>query len=118
MLPIFLILLISYTTYWVNTKDLESRVTISIVCLLSLIAYNFIIDEDLPKLGYLTFMDNFILLSYVFAGLPTIQSVFSKYFLENNKNETSKYLDSYAKIYLPPSYLMSLVYLIYTYDIF
>ena len=32
-------------------RELESRLTITIVCLLSLIAYNFVIDSELPKLG-------------------------------------------------------------------
>ena len=31
-------------------RELESKLTITIVCLLSLIAYNFVIDKDLPKL--------------------------------------------------------------------
>ena len=44
-------------------SQLEAKVNVTIVCLLSLIAYNFIIDEDLPKLAYLTFLDVFILLS-------------------------------------------------------
>lgn len=49
MLPIIFLLLISWSVFWIDPKDLESRVTVSIVCLLSLIAYNFVIDNDLPK---------------------------------------------------------------------
>ena len=68
MLPIIFLLVVSWSTFWINPKELESRVTVSIVCLLSLIAYNFVIDNDLPKLGYLTFMDKFVLTTYIFAG--------------------------------------------------
>ena len=45
--------------------------------MLSLIAYNFIIDEDLPKLAYLTFLDSFILLSYFYTGIATVLCVYS-----------------------------------------
>ena len=49
-------------------KELEARLTITIVCLLSLIAYNFVIDADLPKLEYLTIMDYIILVSYIYIN--------------------------------------------------
>ena len=44
--PIILILLICWSSVWINPKELESRLTITIVCLLSLIAYNFVIDSN------------------------------------------------------------------------
>ena len=75
--PIILILLICWSSVWINPKELESRLTITIVCLLSLIAYNFVIDSELPKLEYLTVLDWIILISYIYATLPNILSVYS-----------------------------------------
>ena len=109
--PVIFLVLISFSVYWINVKDLESRVTVSIVCLLSLIAYNFVIDEDLPKIGYLTLLDKIILISYVFAGMPTIQSIMGKYYYEKNKYDKFKFYDTYSKIYLPLSYFLSIFYL-------
>ena len=71
------ILVISWSVFWVRGSQLEAKVNVTIVCLLSLIAYNFIIDEDLPKLPYLTFLDSFILLSYFYTGIATILCVTS-----------------------------------------
>ena len=75
--PIILILLICWASVWINPKELESRLTITIVCFLSLIAYNFVIDSELPKLEYLTVLDWIILISYVYATIPNILSVYS-----------------------------------------
>ena len=77
ILPIIFILVISWSVFWVRGSQLEAKVNVTIVCLLSLIAYNFIIDEDLPKLAYLTFLDSFILLSYFYTGIATILCVYS-----------------------------------------
>ena len=77
ILPIIFILAISWSVFWVRGSQLEAKVNVTIVCLLSLIAYNFIIDEDLPKLPYLTFLDTFILLSYFYTGIATILCVYS-----------------------------------------
>ena len=68
--PIILILLLCWSVFWIRPRELESKLTITIVCLLSLIAYNFVIEEDLPKLSYLTIMDHLVLISYIFATIP------------------------------------------------
>ena len=110
--PIFFILLITWSVFWISSKDLESRITISTVCLLTLIAYNFIIDQNLPKLPYLTFIDNFILISYLFAGIPTIQSVISKLLYQNKSQTISIHFDIYCRFIIPLTYVFSLFFII------
>ena len=57
VLPIIFLIALSWLVFFIDVRELESRLTISIVCFLSLIAYNFVVDDTLPKLGYLTFID-------------------------------------------------------------
>ena len=45
--------------------------------LLTLVAYNFVFGEDLPKLSYITILDAWILLSYLFAGLSSMITIWS-----------------------------------------
>ena len=85
IMPIILILIVCWSAVWIKPKDLESKLTITIVCLLSLIAYNFVIDQDLPKLEYLTVMDNIILISYIYATIPTFLSIITNNSI-NTKN--------------------------------
>ena len=77
ILPIILILMVCWSVVWIDPKELESRLTITIVCLLSLIAYNFVIDKDLPKLEYFTVLDWIILISYFYATIPNFLSIIS-----------------------------------------
>ena len=77
IIPIALILIVCWSVVWINPKELEAKLTITIVCLLSLIAYNFVIDEELPKLEYLTVMDWIVLTSYVYATIPNFLSIYS-----------------------------------------
>ena len=80
--PIFLILIVCWSVMWLTARELESRLTVTTVCLLSLVAYNFVIDQDLPKLAYFTKMDYIISLSYLFAALPTLISVLEYRFIK------------------------------------
>lgn len=98
IIPIFLILIICWSVFWISGLQLESRLTVTSVSFLALIAYNYVVEEDLPKLGYNTVLDQIILCSYVFAGLATILTVYSYTNCKNNGYEfcTMDYVARYA----------------------
>ena len=107
ILPIILILFICWSSVWLNRKEVESKLTITIVCLLSLIAYNFVIDNEIPKLNYLTIMDWIILLSYLYAAAPNILAIISYQLGLNSKQRVlNSKIDEYSKRYGIFSYLM------------
>lgn len=106
IIPIVFLILLSWVTFFIKVDELNSRVTISIVCFLSLIAYNFVVDDNLPKLNYLTFMDKFILVSYVFSGIPTIQTVFVEYLSAQKKTILSTQVDKIFRSYFLVGYLV------------
>ena len=115
LLPILIILIISWSVFWIRPQELESRITISIVCMLSLIAYNFVIDENMPKIGFLTLIDWFIILAYVYSAIPTIETVIVNN-LEKNKKYSIKTIDKKARYLVPTSFaglafLISVLYL-------
>ena len=110
-LPILIILLVSWSVFFINIRDLEARLTVSIVCLLSLIAYTFIIDQDLPKLSYLTIMDYIVLVSYFFSTLPTLESIFIRNIFNYNENLALKINKSF-KNYTPIAYLVIFIFII------
>ena len=58
-----------------TTEKYEVRLNTSIIALLALIAYNFVFQDDIPKLEYLTAIDWFILLSYIFCCIPVFLSM-------------------------------------------
>ncbi len=109
--PIFLILMICWSSVWINPKEIESRLTITIVCLLSLIAYNFVIDSDLPKLEYLTIMDFIILISYIYAAIPNFLSIYSFQLVKKNKLLAEKY-EYFEKRFGLPSYVIIILVII------
>tara|TARA_B100000780_G_scaffold43718_1_gene27142 strand:- start:131 stop:1690 length:1560 start_codon:yes stop_codon:yes gene_type:complete len=105
-LPILIVLLVSLSVLLINPIQLESRLTVSVVCFLALITYTYIVDRDVPRLSYLTIMDNLILLSYFFAAIPTFQSIYvNRIALEDmDRAET---LNNHSKIMIPCLYIFS-----------
>ena len=111
ILPIILILIVCWSAVWIKPKDLESKLTITIVCLLSLIAYNFVIDKDLPKLEYLTVMDYIILISYIYATIPTFLSIITNNFI-NTKNTKIIAFNNLTKKFGLLSYIMLVIFIL------
>ncbi len=109
--PILLILLVCWSVVWVDPKEIESRLTITIVCLLSLIAYNFVIDSELPKLEYLTVLDWVILISYIYATIPNLLSVLSFRLLTNNLTLGNR-IELISKRYGLLSYILIILFII------
>ncbi|MDC3167044.1 hypothetical protein OA950_02140 [Candidatus Pelagibacter sp.] len=112
ILPIVIILVVCWASLWIRPKELESKLTITIVCLLSLIAYNFVIDGEIPKLAYLTIIDWIILTSYFYAALPNILGIYFYNLYTNRNNKKLVRFESIAKKYGILSYLFLVVLII------
>ena len=111
MLPVFLILCVAWYVLWIPTEKYEARLNTSIIALLALIAYNFVFQDDIPKLEYLTNLDWFILLSYIFCCIPVYLSIaFSKFISKNQKKVSN--VNKFIKIW------GGLLYLALTFQIF
>jgi len=110
--PILLILSLCWSSVWLPPKEIQSRLTVTIVCLLSLIAYNFIIDADIPKLEYLTIMDFIILISYIYAAIPCLLAVISYNLVCNNKDELCYKYEGLEKRYGLLSYIIIIIFII------
>ena len=106
-----MILIICWSVFWINGLQLESRLTVTSVSFLALIAYNYVVEDDLPKLGYSTVLDSIILWSYIFAGLATMLTIYSyKYCTKHNCDFSN--IDLKARYIGPITYLLVNAFLI------
>ena len=103
-LPIIIILIISWCVFWIHPKQIEAKVNITIVALLTLIAYNLIMDDEIPKLDYVTFMDAFIFITYLFTAAATILCAYSYYRYVKYRRKVNL-VDYYAKFLGPILYV-------------
>jgi len=114
IIPVFLILCVAWSVLWIPTYKLDARLTTSIVALLSLIAYNFVFEGDIPKLDYLTDLDKYILLSYIFCCIPTFISIGFSRFIQR----TAKMQRRVTKVNAHIRKWGGVIYLLITFQIF
>ncbi len=85
IVPVIFLVFLSFSVFWIRNNEIEAKLNVSIVCLLALIAYNFAVNSDIPKLNSLTILDSFILISYLFSGLATFVTIYSYYDYRRDK---------------------------------
>lgn len=74
-LPLALMVIVPWTVFWVSAKEFDWQMKIPIATMLTVVAFDFAISRDLPRLGYLTFLDAVFLASFVFIFLTIIEVI-------------------------------------------
>ncbi len=72
-LPLLLMVMLSWTIFWIETFDLQNQIQVAVVTLLTVIAFALAISSSLPKVPYLTFSDAFFLTCYVFVFIAILE---------------------------------------------
>jgi hypothetical protein len=82
-LPLMMITLVPIVVFWIDVKEFDWIVKIPMTMLLSLVAFQFTVTRDLPRIGYITFLDAVFIASFVFCFLGifeiTLVYVLQKY---------------------------------------
>lgn len=84
----------SWVTFFL--QDYAKRVDIAIANLLVFVAFNFTISNDLPRLGYLTFIDTIMFSAFVFSGLVVIVNVIFRRMEALGRESLARRMDNYT----------------------
>jgi len=102
-IPIMLIVLLSFSVFWMVTDPLVNRVAISLTAVLTIVVFEWRIASKLPRVNYHMFADAFMLTSFVIAASTILATLFLGRLEQQRKK---KYL-SIFRIGYPILYLIA-----------
>ena len=79
ILPLCLIVAMSWAVFWINPAQFGPQIGLSATSMLTLIAFIFATTNMVPKLGYFTTLDLFIIGSTILVFLALLQSLTTSY---------------------------------------
>ncbi len=107
LVPILIIILLTYVTFLL--KDYGKRAEIASANLLLFIAFNFTIAGDLPRLGYLTFLDAVLVATFVITGTTVAYNLYLRWLATERQKEIAERIDRVMVWLYPAAYIAALV---------
>jgi hypothetical protein len=101
ILPLVLIVMMSWAVFWIDPNTSNSQLNIAVTSMLTLIAYRFAVDIQLPPLPYMTRLDAFILTSTVLVFFSLIEVLVTTILDNNQQVARAKKLDRYCRVIFP-----------------
>ena len=106
LLPLIVIISVSWILFFL--KDYAKRIDAAGANLLLFIAFNFAISSDLPRLGYLTFLDTMLISAFLVTAIVLILSVYLRRQDMKGRNKFVAKVDRYVIIFYPLAYFLTI----------
>ena len=107
ILPLILIVIMSWSVFWIDPVHSNSQISIAVTSMLTLIAYRFAVDTQLPRLPYMTRLDAFILTSTLLVFFSLIEVLITTILETSRRTGGAKKIDRYCRAIFPAMFLIA-----------
>ncbi len=101
LIPLLIILMMAYLVFFLPPAQLDTAASIAMTALLSCMAYNVAVSQNMPEIGYLVLSDKFFIATYVLLFLTLAQTFMSFILDSNGKQAAALRLDVAARWLFP-----------------
>ena len=101
ILPLVLIVIMSWAVFWIDPVTSNSQISIAVTSMLTLIAYRYAVDTQVPRLPYMTRIDLFFLVSTLLVFFSLIEVLVTTILDNNQQTERAKKIDRYCRVIFP-----------------
>ena len=89
-LPIFLMVLLSFVSFVMDCSSLSDKLQVDLTLILTLVAFKYATSQYIPQTSYLTYLDKYIIVSFLYLTLVTGQGVICSTLIEENQGTFNK----------------------------
>ena len=106
-LPMILLVSLTWCVFWMDNETLANRVNITFVGILSVVAYYFVILNNVPEVSYLTLTDAFVISTFLILAAGVVITVVMENDTGEDKQERAARVDRICRWAFPLAYFMS-----------
>jgi len=86
---------------WIDPVNGNSQISVAVTSMLTLIAYRYAVDTQVPRLPYMTRIDLFFLVSTLLVFFSLIEVLVTTILDNNQQRERAKKIDRYCRVIFP-----------------
>jgi hypothetical protein len=99
--PLIMIVMMSWAVFWVNPDNLGPQMALSGTSMLTLVTFQFTMNDLLPRIGYFTQLDRFILSASCLVFLALCEAVLTGYLASHDKPQAAALVDRTSRYGFP-----------------
>ena len=105
IMPLVLIVMMSWLVYWIDPSLVASQISVAVTAMLTMIAYRFALAGMIPRLPFLTTLDNFVLASTLMVFVSMVEVVYTAHLSTHDQLDKARMVDRMARWIAPPVYI-------------
>lgn len=108
MFPLILLVSLMWAVFWMDIENLADRLNVAFIGILTIVAYQFLIDGNMPRISYFTFTDAVLLYSFMVMCLCIYESLFVNSLFKRGRRDLAERIDRAAHWAFPVVYTLGI----------
>ena len=109
VLPLIILVLLMWAIFWMEVDNLSDRLNVAFIGILTIVAYQFLIEGSMPRISYFTFTDTVLLYSFLVMCLSVLESLVLTTMCKAGHKTAAVRVDHVARWAFPVIYFAGLV---------
>lgn len=105
ILPLIVIVLLTFSVFWMDRLSLGDRISVSFIGILTAVAYQVVMNDIMPRIGYVTWIDGFLNLSFLLMVGTVIINLVVGGLDQQKKHGVAHRIDCLCRWIFPLTYL-------------
>ena len=104
VLPLFLVVVLSWSVFWMDRASVGDRMSVSFVGLLTAVAYQIVLGDIMPHISYLTPINVFVTISFMIMCASIVVNLVVGELNRENRAALADAIDNRCKVVFPIVY--------------
>jgi hypothetical protein len=117
LFPLLVLVSVIWSIFWIDIDSLADRLNVSFIGVLTIVAYQFVVIENMPRMSYLTFTDTLLLISFLTMAATIPQSLTIHTLVRKGKQGLARRIDRTSRWAFPLVYFALVAFTVWFYGL-
>jgi len=105
VVPLTILVILTFSIFWMDRESLGDRMDISFIGILSVVAYQLVVNDAMPAIPYFTLMNGFLLSTYLVLAAGVVLNIVVSKLDQSGRRELGDRLDRTCRWAVPAGFL-------------